>query len=584
MNIKNFEIKNFRSIKDETIEFNHNCLVLLGKNEAGKSNVLKAIASVFGKYTVTKKDRRKKIDNEKIDSEDYYVRCNLTLSEKDIHEIEKEFIKRFDIERIVFDGKTELEDVIKYVFKDLLIQINILENAIPKLMYWDKKLSNNYSFFTMYLNGVNNEIINEKEFDLLSELLDIIIDRYTLNPIRCHYWQYNESFLLPSSLEISNFITEPSKFKAVENIFQLCGRGNILKEFQDAINEDGDYSNLFEQISKQVTKTFQKIWADFKGTSIQLLPDGNQILIKIVEKAKYNCEDRSEGFKKFISILLMLSTQSRAEKIKENDIILIDEPDQSLYPSSAEFLRNELLHISKKSKIIYSTHSQYMIDTNNLERHIVVEKKDDITKLQKIDSNAPYTTDELLKRAIGSSIFECLKSVNIVFEGYLDKKLFDFYCQWTKKESQFSKFGKIYLKGVSGVDCIVSILDAANKKFIIVADSDSTSISKRIDFEKEHPDYKNNWLAYADVVQSASTMEDFLTNDLIESEIRKVIKNFTYDPNKNAIQNIEKAIGKDKDIKQDVKNSLIANLTVDNIKGEYYKFVEELNRQLNNCI
>ena len=58
MKLTRIEIKNFRSIKDAKISFDHNCLILLGKNEAGKSNVLKAVAAVFGKYMLSNKDKR----------------------------------------------------------------------------------------------------------------------------------------------------------------------------------------------------------------------------------------------------------------------------------------------------------------------------------------------------------------------------------------------------------------------------------------------------------------------------------------------------------------------------------------------
>ena len=44
MELKKIQIRNFRSIKSEDIVFSHNCLILLGKNEAGKSNLLKAVA------------------------------------------------------------------------------------------------------------------------------------------------------------------------------------------------------------------------------------------------------------------------------------------------------------------------------------------------------------------------------------------------------------------------------------------------------------------------------------------------------------------------------------------------------------
>lgn len=46
--IKQIQIKNFRSIKDLTIEPQNLC-ALIGSNSAGKTNVLKAIDMVLGR-------------------------------------------------------------------------------------------------------------------------------------------------------------------------------------------------------------------------------------------------------------------------------------------------------------------------------------------------------------------------------------------------------------------------------------------------------------------------------------------------------------------------------------------------------
>jgi predicted ATP-dependent endonuclease of OLD family len=273
----------------------------------------------------------------------------------------------------------------------------------------------------------------------------------------------------------------------------------------------------------------------------------------------------------------MLSTQSRTNKILERDLILIDEPDQSLYPTSAQHLKDELIEISKKSKIIFSTHSQYMIDSACLDRHIVVEKKDDITTLKKEDANAPYTDDELLRRAIGASIFECIKPKNIVFEGYLDKELFNKYCKSHKKEKEFKDFGQVYLSGILGAETLAQILILANKKFIIVADSDQTSKSKKADFEKNYPNHKKCWLGYDDVAKEIETMEDFFVIPHLESQIKESgYPDFVYDESKNAIKNIEKAVGNDKIKKQDVKNLVVKRLAKEHIKDEYGTFVSKL--------
>jgi len=581
MKLDYIHIKNFRSIKNENIKFTHNCLVLLGKNEAGKTNVLKAIASLFEIYKVSNKDKRKRIENEKITEN--YIRAVFDLTSSDFKIIEERFKKKYKgFENVKFKSGKSFSEYLQKVFKCLLLQIKIADNQKPEFSYWkyigtdfelDKQIF--ISENTISTSGIINFNINVK-------ILELVKDLYNENPLKCHYWQHANSFLLPNTVNIQDFISDPSDFKALENIFALCGREDIENEFETAKAEDGDYSNLLEQVSKKVTSTFQKIWKDFRGTSIQLIPDGEEILIKIVDKAKYNFEDRSDGFKKFISILLMLSTKSRSNKMLETDIILIDEPDQSLYPTSAKYLKNELIEISKKSKVIYSTHSQYMIDSDNLDRHLVVEKTDDVTTIKKEDANAPYTTDELLRRAIGSSIFECLKPKNIIFEGFLDRELFNTYLKFNKVEFENNNCGTVYLSGIIGAETLVQILILAQKKFIIVADSDETSNKKRMDFEKNYPEYKNCWLSYSDIFKQASTMEDFFTIDYVKAQLKKSGLEQTYGESKNVNFNIEKAVNKDKELKQTFKKNLLLSAKKIDILNEYGDYIKALKDKVSN--
>ncbi len=383
--------------------------------------------------------------------------------------------------------------------------------------------------------------------------------------------------MLPSNVDIAKFIANPSDFKSLNNLFILCNREKVKEEFEMAIKQDGDYENLLEQVSKTVTSTFRGIWADFKDTSIQLRPNGSEISIKVANKAKYTFEDRSDGFKKFISVLLMISTKARSNMIGERDIILIDEPDQSLYPTSARFLKEELLKISEKAKLIYSTHSQYMIDSTCIDRHIIVEKKNDITTAKREDRNASFSNDELLRQAVGSSIFECLKDINLIFEGWLDKELFIKYCEYSNKTKDYSNIGIVYLGGISGVETLVQLLILANKKFIIVSDADETSKKKKIDFVNNYKEYAKSWLSYAEIDSDITTMEDFIISSHIENQLKTISPDFIYDSSKNAISNIETAVNKEKELKQKVKNDIITTLDKNHIKPCYDKYLEKLN-------
>lgn len=410
MNLEKITIKNFRSIKEQIIKIEHNCIILVGKNEAGKSNILKAIAAVFGEYKVSDYDKRKRIKNETI--EEYLIDVDIHLSDYDINEIKKRFIEKYPL--FMLSGKSTVDCFIKDIFGTIILTINIEKDAKPQLDYYD------------YSNHSYKSETGEDIETAIQGLWEIVENYYNENNYKCHYWQYKEDYLLPSKVAINTFMANPNTCKGLKNLFTLCNRGNVNKEFKDALSQDGDYINLFEQISQETTMIFREIWKDFAETSIELKPNGNEILIKVKNEANYSMQDRSEGFKKFVSILLMLSAPSRKNEINDKDIIIIDEPDNSLYPSSARFLRDELLKIAEKSFVIYSTHSQYMIDTNCIDRHYIVEKNCDITSVHQ-SPDAEYCDDSVLLNAIGVNIFDCLKPKNLIFEGWLDKKLFDTY-------------------------------------------------------------------------------------------------------------------------------------------------------------
>lgn len=124
MKLKEIQIENFRSIKSQKIILDHNCLILVGKNEASKSNILKAIAAVFGQYQVTDKDKRKWLENERITN--YFIFAKIELSKSDFNEIFDRFHEKYkNIECIAFRNKKTIHDFIEICFSNIALQINI---------------------------------------------------------------------------------------------------------------------------------------------------------------------------------------------------------------------------------------------------------------------------------------------------------------------------------------------------------------------------------------------------------------------------------------------------------------------------
>ena len=63
MQITSLRIQNFKYIQDLLISDIENALILVGKNNTGKTGILDAVRTVFGGYQVTEKDLNEKKQN-----------------------------------------------------------------------------------------------------------------------------------------------------------------------------------------------------------------------------------------------------------------------------------------------------------------------------------------------------------------------------------------------------------------------------------------------------------------------------------------------------------------------------------------
>lgn len=593
MKLDRFEIKNFRSIEDIKISIEEKngkkCLILVGKNEAGKSNILKAISAVFNGYKVNIKDQRKTAS----DNDEYCIDAIFKLTQKDISDIKEKLIEEYHIESLdIFENNLSIESFIQEAFGEMILTLSIKDNDTPSLTYWKyEELNDKYKVSNLFYYSTDNRQITKLEGESNSPLLEPLTYDYierivfeiikNIKPMeniyrRVIFWEYSDSHLLPPNVNIENFKNNPDICMPLKNIFYLSNIKDIQQDIENAAKKDKGLHSFLDNISNKATKEFREIWPDLKNIKFVIRKDGEEFDIRIQEKEFYSNEDRSDGFKRFIAILLMLSIESRTQKY--NRLILFDEPDAFLYPTSAKFLKEELLKISEKDIVIYSTHSPFMIDNECIERHLVIERKDDISEIVTQDES-PFQEDELLKRAIGSNIFESIQSKNIIFEGYTDYKVFKI----AYKDKDFKDCGLVYMGGIKEVNIITTMMILAGKKFLIVSDSDETSKNKRKDFEKDFPDLKENWLEYDEVCDKSNkikTLEDFYEVDYLSAKIKQYNENYEYDKKKSSIDNIDKAVSQDKEKRQEIKNALAINAKKENIKKEYYDFIKKIKDKL----
>ena len=601
MKLTKITISNFRSIKDQTIEINNNCMILVGKNEAGKTNILKAIAGGLNveAYKIEPKDKRKKLATEPAETTENFIKYEFKLCDEELESLFEEYNNpNIPDDVISMSGKkVSLLDFIKNRFSFGLYKYDFKDNNRLGMYYSVPQSVKMVKPLYKVTSGVSNEeetiyevgeitgdfvdgCVEELDMDALVKMLSSKLTTFiqeNLPPV--YYWQYKEDFLLPDSVNIETFKENPDSCKPLKNIFTLAGIHNIKEAFVNAKEENGDYYNLLDRVSVTVTDNFVSKWKDLQSVKIQLRPDGDNILIKVEEATFYNFKDRSDGFKKFVSILLMLSTRVECGEIKDA-VILIDEPDESLYPTGAKYLRDVLIGLSTNNIVIYSTHSPFMIDKSNIERHLIVKKTNkDITEIVKADESR-YATDEVLLNAIGTSSFEYIKDTNIIFEGWSDCKFFE--QALTSKKPAYKNIikrfknvvGTAYAHGCQSIQHVTPLLKLSEKNILIFTDSDNQAINSKTKYEEDNGYQKENWFTFESLGGAKNeTIEDYISNEeLLQNALDSI--NNTHQIRDRGTKKVMQFIqDMTKEQKNEFKKYLIDNLKPEDIKDEYYSVI-----------
>lgn len=562
MKLNRVEIVNFRSIKREIIEFEPTCRVLVGINESGKTNILKALRLLSNDYNPSRiDDVRENLPVEELITEAYvkfYFRFEKNETEELFNKISEKILASTENPEIFLVNGTALK--LKNFCNqriDVRYNIDLIKekkgyrhaNFTEEVRFngeWKKPSKNCPSEFEIErgnkkerLNSftliratdfpeIPDEYLEEikiEDFSILFGLINNqIMESHSLDAL---FWEYDESNLLPSEIIIDDFAEKPDICIPLKNMFTLGGVGDIKTEIDRikllSINQK---QNFLDGIAHKTTKHFHSVWKEYKKIEFQLKLDNNKIVPGIKEKNSFDFSKRSDGFKRFVTFLLMISVNVKINNLN-NTLLLIDEPDSGLHPSGARYLRDELFNISLKNYVLYSTHSIFMVDSGNIGRHYIVKKDNEITTIEQAkDSN--IAEEEVIFNALGYSVFETLNEKNIIFEGWKDKKIFLTALEKEEKEikNKFEKVGICHAKGVKHIKSITPMIELAKRKCIIVSDYDSPAK----DQQKQYGELRGygEWKTYKDIDGSleAITGEDFVKNKHIIKQINCAISGF----------------------------------------------------------
>jgi len=385
MDLISIKIENYRSIEDETVDIakinGTRTFSLIGINESGKSSFLKAVSLIDDddEKVIFPKDF---FDEEKpiIISLDYKLDAqdkkdlNNTLLEKGF---DKEIISQIKIESVnvcaTFDPSENTPKVVfdQIVFKQKIFDKYTLQETKPV-----KK----------------DPQQTQEDFDLEKYFKSQLADYFWNISHKIIFWKSDSKHLINEQINLEAFSADPSNTSVpLINCFELAGIKNIAAEVNKLKTDTAEIDNLQQRLGDKVTAHIKKVWPNHPIKINFIINNLMLTLLVEDEEVKYKSkttDQRSDGFKQFISFLLTISAESATKQLAHS-LLLLDEPETHLHPQAQEYLKDELIKITKNDRnniVFFATHSNYMIDKYHMDRCFRVSKQaNKKTKLEKIE-------------------------------------------------------------------------------------------------------------------------------------------------------------------------------------------------------
>ena len=385
MKLVTIEIENYRSVEKAVFTVREIegsfTFTLIGINESGKSNLLRGVFLTAPNQSVRYPEDYFDPNNEikialtyEIDDEDL-LKIKSRLAKKEIHE---QILSEIQISRVRLETSFPPE-------------VNPPQNYKEIIDFYQSR----YSIYTTF-EGVPSfklDTSNSEEIDLdwneyFSKHQPALFSDYS------HYsilWKADDRHLITNSINLANFFASPEAISVpLKNCFDLAQILDIPTVISKLKGNPSEVHNLQERLSDAVTNHIRTIWPEHKirikfqisDSYINFLIEDNDVLY-----ATKTVDQRSEGFRQFISFLLTISAENASSTLNRT-ILLLDEPETHLHPKAQEALMLELIKLTSSINgniVIYATHSNYLIDKSNLGRCRRVTKVGTTTTLEEIE-------------------------------------------------------------------------------------------------------------------------------------------------------------------------------------------------------
>lgn len=525
MKLKEVTIYKYKSIEsDQTFQIEDDVTVLVGMNESGKTSILEALAksnyfqkdSKFQYNTTHDYPRKEKKKLDKSGEDPYAISCVYTIPETLLEKISKDVgngvftlteVKvshKFSNQRTwenvnadfqkFIEGKTTLLGISSKTLNDKLLtckNATALDAVISE--YKDENIISGLTSLKKYF---------ENTWKWASDPIGEYIARTYLLPNLPKFLYYDEYYALPSRISIENLQNdslEDEELKTAKALFDLADID--VDELVNAENYE-DFKAELEATQATITEELFKYWETNKN--LEIIFDIDKVEkseqrkiqnhysqetvteVKIVEHVldirvknrtlgvSLPLKNRSKGFNWFFSFLVWF--KKIQEDQNNNYILLLDEPGLNLHASAQSNLLKFLNDLSKDYQIIYSTHSPFMIKSENLNkvRTVLETDKGSVVSdsVQEKDPNTLFPLQAALGYNIAQNLF--ISPKNLLVEGVSDLiylQTMSAIVENTGKEGLKSDITIVPTGGLEKVATFISLLRSNELQSVCLLDS-----------------------------------------------------------------------------------------------------------------
>lgn len=504
MRLEKAKIENYKSFGEPSTIYlgDENVISIIGKNESGKSNLLDAL-KMLSFSSMTNEHINFNKNNRSIGDGTAKIQILLKLSSDEMEllgisdnktKIEFTCSDKSVSVKLVSGGIVEYFE--KEQFSDLLSKIEVpvtskqvaignersnYNEKINVLKKANRIILRNYNNHLNWLkSNVANKITTEDREEYIKVLEDMRVyfeNCYNLLP---KFFKYNEISFKDSYVLNEAFFKNMDKENPEVMTFLKAIDMNVEDLKKASQGRQPGSSDMRDKIFYAVKEKIEKPFRKFYNTEpIVIKTDfySNELSIQINSgSGNMNLSERSHGLKWYLSFFITLLANGLLDK---NVVFLIDEPGIRLHVDA----QKRLLELFKSkaiiggNQIIYTTHSPFMIDKDNINSVRAIQKtngqsqaikaySDEIDKASRLETLSP------LLNAIGMKLsdnigFDTTK-INILTEGITDF----IYLSAMKQRLSIDNCVIIPGNGADNLELMALILWGWGLDFIVILDND----------------------------------------------------------------------------------------------------------------